>query len=180
MKDIIAVFLKGITAGAVTVALLLIFANIKINVNGSTRTGVLDILGAASDKAGIQYDSLTDTEIAGNVISEHKPVVKYTSPDIIIRNKPVNLLSCFSITEYNGNGTDYVTDNASDLYPDKVYIKSILKEDRTTSVADLYDEATGNMTFTDSGVYFVTIVLRDNENRENIMTVKVPVRLEEV
>lgn len=177
MKDIIAVFLKGITAGAVTVALLLIFANIKINVNGSTRTGVLDILGAASDKAGIRYDSLTDTEIAGNVISEHKPVVKYTSPDIIIRNNPVNLLSCFSVTEYNG--TDYVTDNASDLYPDKVYIKSILKEDRTTSVADLYDEATGNMTFTDSGVYFVTIALRDEENRENTMTVKVPVRLEE-
>lgn len=178
MKDIIAVFLKGITAGAVTVALLLIFANIKLNVNGSTRTGVLDILGAASDKAGIQYDLLTDTEISGSIISEHKPVIKYTSHDIIRRNTTVNLLSCFSVTEYNG--TDYVTDNASELYPDKVYIKSILKDDRTTSVADFYDEATGNIIFTDSGVYFVTIALRDNENRENTMTVKIPVGLEEV
>lgn len=45
---------------------------------------------------------------------------------------------------------------------------------------NLYDETTGNIIFADSGVYFVTFALRDDENRENIMTVRIPVRLEEV
>lgn len=178
MKDIIETFLKAILAGAVMVALLLIFANVGINVNGSDRTGVLNILGAAADKDNVQYDSLTDVDTMQNVISQSKPVITYTQPEIIRRNEAVNLISCFSVTEYNG--TDYVTDNALNKHPDKVYIKNILKDDRITSVMNLYDETTGNITFADSGVYFVTIALRDNENRENTMTVRLPVRLEAV
>lgn len=53
MKDIIEIFLKAILAGAVMVALLLIFANVEMNVNGSDRTGVLNILGAAADKDSV-------------------------------------------------------------------------------------------------------------------------------
>ncbi len=178
MKDIIEIFLKAILAGAVMVALLLIFANVGINVNGSDRTGVLNILGAAADKDNIQYDSLTDVDTMQNIVSQPKPVITYTQLEIVRRNETVNLISCFSVTEYNG--TDYVTDNALNKHPNNVYIKNILKDDRTTSVMNLYDENTGNITFADSGVYFVTIALRDNENRENTMTVRLPVRLEEV
>ena len=57
---------------------------------------------------------------------------------------------------------------------------NILKDDRTTSVMNLYDEVSGNIIFHEPGVYFITIALRDNENRENTMTVRLPVRLEEV
>lgn len=178
MKDIIVTFLKAIMAGAVTIALLVIFANIRMNINGSERTGVLDILGAVSDKESVSYDALTDIGTTESIVSQPKPVIAYTQPDVIKRNTAVNLLGCFSVTEYNGN--DYVTDNAFSKYPDKVYIKSILKDDRTTSVMNLYDETTGNIIFADSGVYFVTFALRDDENRENIMTVRIPVRLEEV
>ena len=173
MKDIIEIFLKAILAGAVMVALLLIFANVEMNVNGSDRTGVLNILGAAADKDSVQYDTLTDVDTM-----QPKPVITYTQPEVVRCNELVNLISCFSVTEYNG--TDYVTDNALNEHPDKVYIRNILKDDRTTSVLNLYDETTGNITFTDSGVYFVTIALRDNENRENTMTVRLPVRLEAV
>mgnify|MGYP000369130806 CR=1 FL=1 len=150
----------------------------RMNINGSERTGVLDILGAVSDKESVSYDALTDIGTTESIVSQPKPVITYTQPDVIKRNTAVNLLGCFSVTEYNGN--DYVTDNAFSKYPDKVYIKSILKDDRTTSVMNLYDETTGNIIFADSGVYFVTFALRDDENRENIMTVRIPVRLEEV
>ena len=68
---------------------------------------------------------------------------------------------------------DY-TDNAVN----KAYIKNVLKEDRATSVMYLYDEATGSITFAEAGVYFVTIAVRDDDNRENTMTVKMPVREE--
>ena len=139
---------------------------------------MLDILGAVSDKESVSYDALTDIGTTESIVSQPKPVITYTQPDVIKRNTAVNLLGCFSVTEYNGN--DYVTDNAFSKYPDKVYIKSILKDDRTTSVMNLYDETTGNIIFADSGVYFVTFALRDDENRENIMTVRIPVRLEEV
>lgn len=178
MKDIIEIFLKAILAGAVMVALLLIFANVEMNVNGSDRTGVLNILGAAADKDSVQYDTLTDVDTMQHIVSQPKPVITYTQPEVVRCNEVVNLISCFSVTEYNG--TDYVTDNALNEHPDKVYIRNILKDDRTTSVLNLYDETTGNITFSDSGVYFVTIALRDNENRENTMTVKLPVRLEAV
>ena len=40
------------------------------------------------------------------------------------------------------------------------------------------DETTGSITFEEAGVYFVTIAVRDDDNRENIMTVKMPVREE--
>ena len=113
-----------------------------------------------------------------HIVSQPKPVITYTQPEVVRCNELVNLISCFSVTEYNG--TDYVTDNALNEHTDKVYIRNILKDDRTTSVLNLYDETTGNITFTDSGVYFVTIALRDNENRENTMTVRLPVRLEAV
>jgi len=40
------------------------------------------------------------------------------------------------------------------------------------------EETTGSITFAEAGVYFVTIAVRDDDNRENTMTVKMPVREE--
>lgn len=178
MKDIITVFLKAVLAGAVMTALLLIFSNIQMAVNSIEHIGVMSILGAVADKESVQYDSLTDVDTMQNIVSKAKPVITYTQPEIVRCNETVNLISCFSVTEYNG--TDYITDNALNKHPDKVYIMNILKDDRTTSVMNLYDEVSGNIIFHEPGVYFITIALRDNENRENTMTVRLPVRLEEV
>ena len=176
MKDIIQIFLKAIMAGAVMVALLFIFANVGVNVNGSNRTGVLNILGATADKDSIHYDSLTDVDTMQNIVSKPKPVITYTQPEVVSCNEAVSLIGCFSVTGYDG--MNYYTDNAVNEFPDKAYIKNVLKEDRATSVMYLYDEATGSITFAEAGVYFVTIAVRDDANRENIMTVKMPVREE--
>lgn len=171
MKDIITVFLKAVLAGAVMAALLLIFSNIQLTVNGSEHTGVMSILGAVADKESVQYDSLTDVDTFQNIVSKPKPVITYTQPEVVSCNEAVSLIGCFSVTGYDG--MDY-TDNAVN----KAYIKNVLKEDRATSVMYLYDEATGSITFAEAGVYFVTIAVRDDDNRENTMTVKMPVREE--
>lgn len=171
MKDIITVFLKAVLAGAVMAALLLIFSNIQLTVNGSEHTGVMSILGAVADRESVQYDSLTDVDTFQNIVSKPKPVITYTQPEIVSCNEAVSLIGCFSVTGYDG--MDY-TDNAVN----KAYIKNVLKEDRATSVMYLYDEATGSITFAEAGVYFVTIAVRDDDNRENTMTVKMPVREE--
>lgn len=171
MKDIITVFLKAVLAGAVMTALLLIFSNIQLTVNGSEHTGVMSILGAVADKESVQYDSLTDVDTFQNIVSKPKPVITYTQPEVVSCNEAVSLIGCFSVTGYDG--MDY-TDNAVN----KAYIKNVLKEDRATSVMYLYDEATGSITFAEAGVYFVTIAVRDDDNRENTMTVKMPVREE--
>ena len=171
MKDIITVFLKAVLAGAVMAALLLIFSNIQLTVNGSEHTGVMSILGAVADKESVQYDSLTDVDTFQNIVSKPKPVITYTQPEVVSCNEAVS----FSVTGYNG--MDY-TDNAVNEFHDKAYIKNVLKEDRATSVMYLYDEATGSITFAEAGVYFVTIAVRDDDNRENTMTVKMPVREE--
>lgn len=171
MKDIITVFLKAVLAGAVMAALLLIFSNIHLAVNGSEHTGVMSILGAVADRESVQYDSLTDVDTFQNIVSKPKPVITYTQPEVVSCNEAVSLIGCFSVTGYDG--MDY-TDNAVN----KAYIKNVLKEDRATSVMYLYDEATGSITFAEAGVYFVTIAVRDDDNRENTMTVKMPVREE--
>ena len=165
MKDIITVFLKAVLAGAVMTALLLIFSNIHLAVNGSEHTGVMSILGAVADKESVQYDSLTDVDTFQNIVSKPKLVKTYTQPEVVSCNEAVSLIGCFSVTGYDG--MDY-----------KAYIKNVLKEDRAASVMDLYDETTGSITFEEAGVYFVTIAVRDDDNRENIMTVKMPVREE--
>ena len=175
MKDIIEVFLKAVIAGAVMTALLLIFSNIQLSVNGSTKTGVINILSAAADKDSVQYSSLTDADTFQTIVSKPKPVITYTQPEVVSCNEAVSLIGCFSVTGYDG--MDY-TDNAVNKFPDKAYIKNVLKEDRATSVMYLYDEATGSITFAEAGVYFVTIAVRDDDNRENTMTVKMPVREE--
>lgn len=175
MKDIITVFLKAVLAGAVMTALLLIFSNIHLAVNGSEHTGVMSILGAVADKESVQYDSLTDVDTFQNIVSKPKLVITYTQPEVVSCNEAVSLIGCFSVTGYNG--MDY-TDNAVNKFPDKAYIKNVLKEDRAASVMDWYDETTGSITFEEAGVYFVTIAVRDDDNRENIMTVKMPVREE--
>ena len=175
MKDIITVFLKAVLAGAVMAALLLIFSNIQLTVNGSEHIGVMSILGAVADKESVQYDSLTDVDTFQNIVSKPKPVITYTQPEVVSCNEAVSLIGCFSVTGYNG--MDY-TDNAVNKFPDKAYIKNVLKEDRAASVMDWYDETTGSITFEEAGVYFVTIAVRDDDNRENIMTVKMPVREE--
>ncbi len=171
MKDIITVFLKAVLAGAVMAALLLIFSNIQLTVNGSEHIGVMSILGAVADKDSVQYDSLTDVDTFQNIVSKPKPVITYTQPEVVSCNEAVSLIGCFSVTGYDG--MDY-TDNAVN----KAYIKNVLKEDRATSVMYLYDGATGSITFAEAGVYFVTIAVRDDDNRENTMTVKMPVREE--
>lgn len=176
MKDIIEVFLKAVIAGAVMTALLLIFSNIQLSVNGSTKTGVINILSAAADKDSVQYSSLTDADTFQTIVSKPKPVITYTQPEIVSCNEAVSLIGCFLVTGYDG--MNYYTDNAVNKFPDKAYIKNVLKEDRATSVMDLYDEATGSITFEEAGVYFVTIAVRDDDNRENTMTVKMPVREE--
>ena len=168
MKDIITVFLKAVLAGAVMAALLLIFSNIQLTVNGSEHTGVMSILGAVADKESVQYDSLTDVDTFQNIVSKPKPVITYTQPEVVSCNEAVSLIGCFSVTGYDG--MNYYNDNA--------YIKKVFKEDRATSVMYLYDEATGSITFAEAGVYFVTIAVRDDDNRENTMTVKMPVREE--
>lgn len=175
MKDIITVFLKAVLAGAVMTALLLIFSNIQLEVNGSEHTGVISILGAVADKDSVQYSSLTDVDTFKTIASKPKPVITYTQPEVVSCNEAVSLIGCFSVTGYDE--MDY-TDNAVNKFPDKAYIKNVLKEDRATSVMDLYDETTGSITFEEAGVYFVTIAVRDDDNRENIMTVKMPVREE--
>lgn len=176
MKDIITVFLKAVLAGAVMTALLLIFSNIQLEVNGSEHTGVMSILGAVADKESVQYDSLTDVDTFQNIVSKPKPVITYTQPEVVSCNEAVSLIGCFSVTGYDG--MNYYTDNAVNEFPYKAYIKNVLKEDRATSVMYLYDEATGSITFAEAGVYFVTIAVRDDDNRENTMTVKMPVREE--
>lgn len=176
MKDIITVFLKAVLAGAVMAALLLIFSNIQLTVNGSEHTGVMSILGAVADKESVQYDSLTDVDTFQNIVSKPKPVITYTQPEVVSCNEAVSLIGCFSVTGYDG--MNYYTDNAVNEFHDKAYIKNVLKEDRATSVMYLYDEATGSITFAEVGVYFVTIAVRDDDNRENTMTVKMPVREE--
>lgn len=178
MKDIIEVFLKAVIAGAVMTALLLIFSNIQLSVNGSTKTGVINILSAAADKDSVQYSSLTDADTFQTIVSKPKPVITYTQPEIVSCNEAVSLIGCFLVTGYDG--MNYYTDNAVNEFPDKAYIKNILKDDRITSVMEWYDEATGSITFAEPGVYFVTVAVRDNDNRENTMTVRMPVRLEEV
>ena len=75
MKDIIEVFLKAVIAGAVMTALLLIFSNIQLSVNGSTKTGVINILSAAADKDSVQYSSLTDADTFQTIVSNPKPVI---------------------------------------------------------------------------------------------------------
>ena len=172
MKDIIEVFLKAVIAGAVMTALLLIFSNIQLSVNGSTKTGVINILSAAADKDSVQYSSLTDADTFQTIVSKPKPVITYTQPEIVSCNEAVSLIGCFLVTGYDG------TDNAVNEFPDKAYIKNILKDDRITSVMEWYDEATGSITFAEPGVYFVTVAVRDNDNRENTMTVRMPVREE--
>lgn len=167
MKDIITVFLKAVLAGAVMTALLLIFSNIQLEVNGSEHTGVMSILGAVADKDSVQYSSLTDVDTFQTIASKPKPVITYTQPEVVSCNEAVSLIGCFSVTGYDGMD-----------YTDKAYIKNVLKEDRAASVMDLYDETTGSITFEEAGVYFVTIAVRDDDNRENIMTVKMPVREE--
>lgn len=176
MKDIITVFLKAVLAGAVMTVLLLIFSNIHLAVNGSEYTGVMSILGAVADKESVQYDSLTDVDTFQNIVSKPKPVITYTQPEVVSCNEAVSLIGCFSVTGYNG--MNYFTDNAVNEFPDKAYIKNVLKEDKAASVMDWYDETTGSITFEEAGVYFVTIAVRDDDNRENIMTVKMPVREE--
>lgn len=175
MKDIITVFLKAVLAGAVMTALLLIFSNIQLEVNGSEHTGVMSILGAVADKDSVQYSSLTDVDTFQTIASKPKPVITYTQPEVVSCNEAVSLIGCFSVTGYDG--MDY-TDNAVNKFHDKTYIKNVLKEDRAASVMDWYDETTGSITFEEAGVYFVTIAVRDDDNRENIMTVKMPVREE--
>ena len=69
MKDIITVFLKAVLAGAVMTALLLIFSNIQMAVNGIEHTGVMSILGGVADKESVQYDSLTDVDTMQNIVS---------------------------------------------------------------------------------------------------------------
>lgn len=170
MKDIIEVFFKAVIAGAVMTALLLIFSNIQLSVNGSTKTGVINILSAAADKDSVQYSSLTDADTFQTIVSKPKPVITYTQPEIVSCNEAVSLIACFLVTGYDG----------MNYYTDKAYIKNILKDDRITSVMEWYDEATGSITFAEPGVYFVTVAVRDNDNRENTMTVRMPVRLEEV
>lgn len=167
MKDIITVFLKAVLAGAVMAALLLIFSNIQLTVNGSEHIGVMSILGAVADKDSVQYDSLTDVDTFQNIVSKPKPVIRYTQPEVVSCNEAVSLIGCFSVTGYDEMD-----------YTDKAYIKNVLKEDRAASVMDLYDETTGSITFEEAGVYFVTIAVRDDDNRENTMTVKMPVREE--
>ena len=176
MKDIITVFLKAVLAGAVMAALLLIFSNIQLTVNGSEHIGVMSILGAVADKESVQYDSLTDVDTFQNIVSKPKPVITYTQPEVVSCNEAVSLIGCFSVTGYDG--MNYYTDNAVNEFHDKAYIKNVLKEDRATSVMYLYDEATRSITFAEAGVYFVTIAVRDDDNRENTMTVKMPVREE--
>ena len=91
MKDIITVFLKAVLAGAVMAALLLIFSNIQLTVNGSEHIGVMSILGAVADKESVQYDSLTDVDTFQNIVSKPKPVITYTQPEVVSCNEAVSL-----------------------------------------------------------------------------------------
>lgn len=175
MPDIIKHLMKGVSIGAVVVALIAILMNIKINVKGQEATGIFDILGKASNIDQIDYENMNDIDTFQEVTSKKRPEIKYIRPETIEANHAINVISLFSVVEYDGAA--YVEKNAVDLLPERIYVDEIL-DNSNTSIINTYDPATRTITFSESNVYSIMITLRDQENRENTMTVKVPVRSE--
>lgn len=175
MPDIIKHLMKGISVGAVVVALITILMNIKMDVKGQEATGIFDILGKVSNIDQMDYESLNDVDTMREIAIVKRPEIQYIQSEIIEVNTEINIIRLFSVTEYDG--ISYVEKNAVDISPDRIFVDEIIN-DSNTSFIDRYDPVTRTTTFPESGVYSITITLRDQENRNNTMTVKVPVRLE--
>ena len=162
---------------AIITAVLIIGILFGISVSG--RHGILEIAGAATNKAEVDYTSYSDFEAVATWHNRTKPVAGYTA----------TFGRFFAIENANFLERYYAKDIEGSIYPmDEVIIAKLFINDMFgkildirkadgTSVMSAYSEANGSIRFPSAGVYEVYFQIRDRENLTSVW--KIPIAVDE-
>lgn len=167
LKQLTDEFSKSLLIIVPFIALLLILNNITIYKNGSAVTGLYNILGEASTVEDKEYNTVT-TQTFNQVISAPKPEVRWVNTTDLKKNTDINMFTHIQIKFSFWNDFQAIENNET------VQIQDITNENNQ-SIMNYYNEATNVIVFPDSGIYRITLYVRDTEQKETTAEIKIPV-----
>lgn len=173
MKNIVKIFAECFIVVFVMLSLFTILNNVKYRSSeGTTTTGMFNILGKRTEIKGTDFDTFTDSNVLREIVSAAKPYIFYSSTSLrpISENDSVQLLDYFTV-RYNNDGINY---KASSLDGNNLKVIEITAADHS-SILTFYDPYTKMIRFPEAGVYTITFYIIDQEQRESISEINIPV-----
>lgn len=171
MKQIMSQFGGVILAGVVMVLLFIILMNIEVD----GKKGIFEITGNAAAVQGADYSANQDQEILTANTERKKPVLTFEYSSGMIQKET----SC-SILEYlyvalpdDGEKYNLLEALESDFSAFSYTIKKITSP-QEEDVTSLYHEDK-TIIFPSAGVYTFEIYIKDSEQKESRLYIKVPV-----
>lgn len=161
---------EAVLACIAVIGMLLILGNMTYTFpDGTKKTGFNAILGNSIVTASESYDNYKDDDVLQQEIGVDKPKIAYISAGqpVIKAGITVPILDYFNVTYGNGD-----LKKASAI--PEVKVEDILDQNQR-SVLDLYDSGQKTITFSSAGIYTIKLYVRDQENRETTVQIKIPV-----
>ncbi len=175
MKEIFHEFGTAITA--IFTAVLAIGILFGISISG--KHGILEIAGAAAEKAEVDYTSYSDFDAVVIWHNRTKPETAYTAVfGRYFASEDANFLERYHARDMEG--VIYPMDHVvlAKLFPDLMYGKVLdIRMADGTSVMNFYSSADGSIRFPSAGVYEVYFKIRDRENLTSVW--KIPIAVDE-
>jgi len=171
MKQILKVIGTSFIMAIVVLGLLTILNTISFTSNGKTYKGIFEVLGMASNIEKVQY-STSDAEVFESVVSSKRPEIYFDKEELedIVKDKDFVILKYFKV-KYNGNENKINAENIDDNH---LKILDII-DSQGKSYLYLYDSQLKTINFNYSDIYKFTFYLMDNQQKETMVTIKIPI-----
>jgi len=171
MKQILKVLGTSFIMTVVILSLLIVLNNIHITSDGKTYKGIFEVIGMASDIEGLQNAS-SDSTVFESVVASEKPEIYFDKKELenIIKEENIEILKYF-IVKFKSEDSEINAENVDD---NCLKILDII-DSKGRSVIYLYDKHLKTINFENSDIYTFSFYLINDEQRESIAKINIPV-----
>lgn len=158
MKQIAEIYGKALLE-AVIVGLLVILLLLEVD-DGHGNRGIFQIIGSQIRTEHTDYRDYTDFDVYRESCSKTSPVIQ--CKDIgLLKAGIVELTACIVAVDYRGRELP-------------LEVRQVQAPDGT-DITDAYDPDTGMIDFSDAGIYVVRVVALDDNCKNTVCSVRLPV-----
>lgn len=173
MKQIMSQYGGVILAGVVMILLFLILMNVEVD----GKKGIFEITGSMATAQGADYSQNQDQEKLASNIQRKLPVLTLESSSGLKKGISYSILEYLYVTLPDEGGVYSLAQAEQDGFTAFSYNIRKIESPEGTDVTYLYDIAAKTMVFPLTGTYTFDIDIKDSEQKESRLYIKVPVDL---
>lgn len=174
MKQIMSQYGGVILAGVVMILLFLILMNVEVD----GKKGIFEITGSMATAQGADYSQNQDQEKVAESVQRRLPILTFEcSEGRLMRGRSYSILEYLYVTLPDDGSIYSLSQAEQEDFSAFSYGITRIESPEGTDMTYLYDIAGKTMIFPMTGTYTFQIDVKDSEQKETRLYIKVPVDL---